>query len=192
MEITLESLGLTKKALEEKVIELAVEKLLSGVTYDEYGNVETVDSGLQKKMRKLIIERIDETISIFAEKYVLPKVSDYIQNINLQETNKWGEKKNEKLTFIEYLIQRAEVYMKEPVDSYGYSQEECRTKRDTWYGSKSMRIEFMIDKYLHNSIESAMKDALSIANKALVTGIQETVKMKLEEIVKSIKIGIKV
>lgn len=192
MEITLESLGLTKKALEEKVIEIAVEKLLSGVTYDEDGNVDYIDSKLQEKMKKLIKERIDETVNIFAEKNVLPKVSEYIETINLQETNTWGEKKGEPLTFIEYLLKRAEAYMCEEVDTDGNSAKDCKRRGRSFYGSKHTRLAYMVDKHLYISIETAMKQALKDVDSIIAEGLCETVKIKLKEIQEKISIGMNV
>lgn len=186
MEITLESLGFTKKALQEKVIELTVEKLLCGVTYDEDGNVETVDSKLQEKMRKLIKEKIDETVKIFAEKDVLPNVQKYIEDINLQQTNQWGEKQGEKITFIQYLVKCAENYMLEKVDYDGKAQSESSY---SWSG-KQTRIAYIVDKHLHYSISTAMQNSLKIANDAIAQGIAETVKIKLDEIKESIKVGV--
>jgi hypothetical protein len=49
----------------------------------------------------------------------------------------------------------------------------------------------MIDKHLHFSIESAMKSAVSNANSAIVGGLEETVKIKLAEIAKSLKVTVK-
>ena len=187
MEITLESLGFTKKQLQEKVIEHAVEKLLSGVTYDEDGNTEAIDSKLQEKMRRLIVDKIEETIKIFAETNVLPNVQKYVEEIKLQQTNQWGEKKGENISFTEYLIKRAEAYMLEKVDNEGKSQKELPY---SWLGIQT-RIAYMVNKHLHHSIEIAMKNALQIANSTLVAGIEDTVKIKLQEIVDSIKCSVK-
>lgn len=190
MEITLESLGFTKKQLQERVIETAVERLLTGVSYDEDGNTQSVDTKLYGKLQTLIKERIDETIRIFAEKNVLPKVTEYIETLILQKTNSWGEKEGKPFTFIEYLISRSENYMLEQVDSDGRSEAECRDGGKSWYGSKTNRITFLVNKNLHDNIETAMKNALVIANNSIATGITETVKTKLNEIIMALKVTV--
>lgn len=188
MEITVESLGLTKKAVEKKVIECAVEKLLLHSTYDEDGDKCTVTTRLQEKMKTLIKERIDETINIFAEENVLPKVVEYIENITLQATNEWGEKKGEPLTFIEYLLQRAEYYMFEEVDSKGESERE--NGGYSWKGTQT-RVSHLIHQHLHYSIETAMKRAMADANSFIIGGLEEAVKIKLKEVQEKISVGIK-
>lgn len=192
MEITLESLGLTKKALQDRIIELAVERLLTGVTYDEDGNIDFIDSKYHEKMKNLIKDRINETITIFAEKHVLPKVNEYIENIALQQTNQWGEKKGTSVTFIEYLIQRANEYMVEEVNSDGRSKDECKNRNDSFYSTKQTRVAFMIDKYLYITIQNAMQEALKNANTSIVNGIEATVKLQLEEISKSMKCALSI
>ncbi len=189
MDITLEALGLTKKAVEEKVIEVAVERLLSGATYDESGNVEYIDSKLHDKMKALVKERIDETVNIFGEKHILPNVSEYIQNITLEKTNQWGEKQGDGKTFIEYLVQQAENYMTEEVDADGKTKKEHRGGGSYWTGSTT-RIVYMIDKHLNYEIKEAMKQALVNANSSISMGIQEAVKMKLAEIQESLSISV--
>jgi hypothetical protein len=192
MEFTLESLGFTKKALQEKIIERAVEQLLHGVTYDEDGEEERVESKLWNELNVLIKQHIEETVRALAEKSILPKISEHIENITIQETNSYGEKKGKKLTLIEFLVEKAEVYMLEPVDSDGRSEGECRRKGNSWYTSRQSRISFLVDKNLHDSIETAMKQSLSIANSALATGISGAVKSELENIVRSIQLSVKV
>lgn len=191
MEITLESLGFTKKQLQDRVVSVAVDELLSGRTYDEDGNTEVVDTKLRANIDKLIKERMDETIRIFAEKEVLPRVTELIESTVFQQTNNWGEAKGKALSFKEFLIDRAENYLSEPVDSSGKSEKEYRSKGDSWYGSKTPRIFQMIDRHLCNKIEDAMKDALKIANQALSAEIQSAVQVKLSEITQSIKVGVK-
>jgi hypothetical protein len=190
MEITLESLGLTKKALQDRVIELAVGNLLSGTCYDEDGNIEQVDSKLRASLDKQIKERIDETIRIFGETNVLPNVTKYIENISLQKTSQWGEKEGKPFTFTEDLVSRAEKYMTEIVDSNGKSQEECRARGDSWYPKNQTRLAFMVDKYLYVTIENAMKQVLANANSQISKGLVDTVKMSLEGVINSLKVAV--
>lgn len=189
MNITLDSLGISKDAIEQKLIEHLAEQLLTEITYDHDDESEyRVKSNLAKKLDALVKQHIDATINVLAEKYVLPNVSSYIENLTLQTTNQWGEKKGEPVTFIEYLTQRAEAYMQEKVSYDGKTKIESGGY--SWSGTQT-RITYMVHKHLHHSIEAAMKDALNIATSSIATGLQETVKVKLAEVSQKLKIDVK-
>ncbi|WP_414553237.1 hypothetical protein [Stenotrophomonas forensis] len=187
MDITLESLGFTKEELQERVIARICAKLLEGVGYDEDDNEFTTASQFQRQMQARVREQIETTINTIAEREVLPNVATYIENLTLQETNRWGEKTGEKVTFIEYLTRRAEAYMQEKVNFDGKTKDEADSY--SWSGTQT-RITHLVHQHLHYSIDSAMKDALKIANSAIATGIQETVKTKLAEISTTLKVGV--
>ena len=186
MGLSIEELGITKEELIEKVVEKISESTLSEISYDEDGNAETQVSRFHEGIKKLIKARIDTKINEIAEAHVLPKVSSLVENIVLQETTKWGEKVGEPVTFIQYLTKRAESYLQEYVDYQGKSKEEAG------YGwSKShTRITHLVNAHLHYSIKTAMETALKNVNSAIVKGIEETVKIKLEEAQKALKISV--
>src|SRR5690606_18153600 len=129
------------------------------------------ESDFKRSLDSLVKERIDAKINELAERFILPDVATYIENLTLQETNKWGEKTGEPLTFIEYLTKRAEAYMQEQVNYEGKSKEEAGSY--SWHG-KQTRIAYLIHQHLHHSIERAMKDAMKIATSQIAQGIQET------------------
>lgn len=187
--ITLESLGFTQQELQERVVDQLCKQILQSVGYD-YDNDEEmdVDSKFAKTVEKRTKEHIDATINAMAEKHILPNVSAFIENLVLQNTNEWGEKRGQKVTFIEYLTQRAEAYMQEKVDFQGNAKG-----RDSynWNGTQT-RLTHMVEKHLHYSIENAMKQSLQIATSAISTGIQETVKVKLSEIATQLKTSVSV
>lgn len=186
--ITLESLGFTQEELQERVVAKLCEQVLRSAGYDEDGDEYSVDSKLAKTLERRVKEHVDVTINGMAEKHVLPNVSTYIENLTLQATNRWGERNGTKLTFIEYLTQRAEAYMQEEVDFQGKPKG---ADSYSWKGTQT-RLTHMVHQHLHYSIESAMKTALQTANSAIATGIQDTVKLKLAEITKSLQTTVKV
>ena len=187
MDITIESLGFTKEELQERVIARICAQMLEGVGYDEDDNEFTTASQFQRQMRDRVREQIETTIKTIAEREVLPNVASYIENLTLQETNRWGEKVGEKVTFIEYLTSKAEAYMQEKVNFDGKTKGESGGY--SWSGTQT-RITYLVNQHLHYSIENAMKEALKIANSAIATGIQETVKTKLAEISTALKVGV--
>jgi len=185
MKSTLEMLGISKEEMESRIIDRAAQCLLSSTTQDEDGDEYVTSSAFKRTLEKLIIDRIDSSISSLAEKHVLPNVSEYIENLTLTETNKWGEAKGTPLTFIEYLVQRAENYMTEKVSYDGKAKNEAGGF--SWSGTQT-RITYLVNSHLHYSIDTAMKQALSVATSQISTGIQETCKVKLGEIAASLKV----
>lgn len=190
MNITLESLGLSKEAIEEKLIAHLAQEVLTEIQYDydDDGSEYRAKSTLAKKLDAIIKQHIDATINALAEKHVLPNVTRYIENLTLQTTNQWGEKRGQPVTFIEYLTQRAEDYMQEKVSYDGKSRNEANSY--SWNGTQT-RITHMVHQHLHHSIETAMKQALQIATSGIATGLQETVKTKLAEVSQKLKVEVK-
>jgi hypothetical protein len=191
MELSLEALGITTEELQDRVIDKIVGRILTNREWD-YETEEEYESNsdFARKLKKRVQEMIDQKINDMADKHILPNVSQYIENLTLQETNKWGEKKGESVTFIEYLANRAEEYMREEVDLDGKGKGEQASY--SWSGSKQSRITYLIHRHLQYSISEAMKNALKIANASIADGIQETVKMKLAEVVNGIKLSVSV
>jgi len=187
MSLDIESLGFTKEELQERVIERICTQLMESVGCDEDGEEYPVSSTFRKAIDAKIKKHIDETISALADKHVLPNVAQYIENLTLQQTNQWGQKTAESITFIEYLVKRAEAYMQEKVDYSGKSKEESGSYS---FNGAQTRITYLINQHLQYSIETAMKSALQVANSAISKGIQETVKFKLEEIVAGLKVQV--
>jgi len=186
--IDLEAIGISAEELQERVVDRIAERALNNLSFDEYGDPHARPSALKRKIDEEIQKRIDEAVTEIADKHILPNVSEYVETLTLQTTNKWGEKKGEPITFIEYLVERAHAYMTEEVDWNG------KTK-GVEYGSfrkAGTRVAFMIDKHLQFNIEQAMTQALREVNGSIAKGLEETVKMKLAEILQGLKVTTKV
>lgn len=189
MALDIESLGFTKEELQERVIERICRQVLESTGYDpDSGEEYPVESTFKRAVDQRVKETINTSINELAEKYVLPNVAQYIENLTLQATNKWGEKVGEPVTFIEYLTQRAEAYMQEKVDFQGKSKDE---NNGYSFNGTQTRITHLVHQHLHYSIETAMKQALAIANSSIASGIQETVKLKLDELSKNLSVQVK-
>jgi hypothetical protein len=171
MALTLEELGVTQ----EKLLDMVVDRFVDTFAIDGDG----FETKVAKECQKQVGVAVDAAIAKLAEQHILPNVAQYIENVTLQETTKWGEKKGEPKTFIEYLIARAENYLTETVDYEGRAKAERETY--SWSG-KQTRITFLVHQHLQYSIENAMKAALVEANSQIANGIAETVKLKLGEI----------
>lgn len=183
----LNALGFTPEEIKERVLDRICDELLTGKYWTEDEGEYTAASQFKRELDKRIKDQVTETINDLAGKHVLPNVANYIENLMLQQTNEWGEKRGEPVSFIEYLTQRADAYMQEKVDSDGKSKIESNSY--SWSG-KQTRITHMVHKHLHYSIETAMKEAMSQAQGAIVQGIEGTVKAKLAELSDSFKVAI--
>lgn len=180
MELSLKSLGITKEQIFEAVVGKITEQFCGGAYDDE-------DNPVYRKMGAKIQQNIDKAVQEIADRVLAPRIKQIIEGTAFQPTNQWGEKRGEKMTFVEYLIHRAEKYMTEEVN---YEGKEKGRDSYSWSASGT-RIAFMIHKHLHHEIEHAMRAALATANTQIVEGIQATVKMKLEEIAKKLKVEVK-
>ena len=186
----LEKLGITKDQIIDRIIDRAADRLL--VTHctgaDEDGRACAWDdnSPLAIELKKVFKARVDTALADVVDRHILPNVARYIENVTLQATNKWGEKKGESLTFLEYLTQRAEAYLIEEVDFQGKSRDQDSYN---WKGTQT-RITHMVHKHLHFSIEQAMETALKTANSAIVGGIEQAVKIKLAEVSEKLKMSV--
>lgn len=195
MSINLEDLGLSEDDLRDRVVNKIARQLLSETRsgYDEDGDLAESDHPTQfdRELRERAKVRIDATIEQIGREHVYPRVEELIQNLCLQETNRWGEKRGQAKTFVEYLTERAESYLKEEVDYHGRSSEDCRRSGYSWSGgAKKTRVTHLIDQYLHCSIEQAMTAALKGVMDHITGGLAETAKMKLGEIAEKLKVQV--
>lgn len=191
MEITLESLGLTQADLQERIVERCADQLLSGKEYDEDGNVEFADTKFKRELEERVRQHASKAITALFDTHVAPKVTDFIETLTLQETNKWGEKTGKPVTFIEYLVSRADAYIREDVNHDGKSKEENRDSYSGWSKSTT-RIAYMINRHLQYSIQMMVEGALKEANKSFAGGIEQALKTQLAVVLDKVKVGVKV
>ena len=184
MAIDLESIGLTIEELQERVVDRMCERLLRESCLDEDGDEITRATLFQRSVVDLVKAQVDKSIGTIAEKHLLPNVAKYIEDLSLQETNRWGEKQGGPVTFVEYLVSRAENYMIEKVDFKGQSKTESGGY--SWDG-RTTRLVHLIHEHLKYSIESAMKSALGLANKTVTDSLREAVNEALKRVQVTVK-----
>lgn len=188
----LKDLGLTQEQVFEAVVnKIASDLLNTTVPYiDEDGIEQTGQEKIPfaKELTQHIKDRIDRVIGSLTDKYIMPNAEHFVETLVLQETNKWGEKTGKPVTFIEYLTQQAEQYMREEVNFEGKNKKE-----NSWsiWKSSGTRIEYAIHKYLQYHIETWAKNALTEANKTIVSGLQKAVEIKLQEVLKQLQVTVK-
>lgn len=185
--ISFEALGISKEDLTEKLLDRLVEDFTTEPTWDENGTETRRGSTMAAKITTQIKDHIDATVRRLGEEHVLPRVTELIEGLVLQTTNSWGEKTGKPVTFIEYLTQRADAYVREEVNYEG------KTKADDSYNWRkhTTRVAHMIDKHLQFSINTAMTKALADANSSIAVGLAEAVKHSLAEATAKLKVEVK-
>ena len=185
---SLEALGITTEDLINRIVDKATQDLMTSVGYNYDTDEEfTTRSTLARQLDKKIKDHIDAKVGELADKHILPRVTEMIENITIAKTNTWGERTGEKYTFIEYLTKCAENYMTAEVNYEGKTKDQSGGY--SWSKSGT-RVAVMIDKHLHYSIETAMKNALAQANSTIATGLQGAVKIALENATEKLKVAV--
>lgn len=177
MELTLESLGLSRDEIFARVVDRISELAM-----------EDWNDEMDKVLQAQVMEKVNAAVETIAGRHVLPNVAAYVEALCLQETNKWGEKRGAPVTFVEYLVQRAEAYLTEPVD---YAGKPKSGGEYHWKASQT-RVSHLVHEHLQYSIQQAMTRALKDANSAIVGGIEEAVKIKLNQVADSLKVVAKI
>lgn len=186
----LKDLGLSEEAIVEKVVEKIADQMLYGKVGDlDYDEIEFGgDTQFRRAVDAMLKKRIDDAVEAVASKHTLPNLTEYLENICLQKTNQWGEKRGETVSFIEYLVESADAFMREPVDHSGKTKKE--SGGFSW-SQKGTRVEYLIDKHLQYSISKAMEQALGEANKSIIGGLKDAVDAKLSQISVQLKTEVK-
>ena len=183
---TLDQIGLAPEELQRRVVETIAISLMKCTAHDEDGISYPRSTEFASAIEAKVCEALDTQVAAIAEEHIVPRVGEMIENATLQKTNEYGEKRGASLTFTEYLVQRAEAYLMEPVDFDGKPVDGSR-----YSGRKEQtRVTHLVDRHLAHTIERAMKEAVKNAHEVLAEGLAETAKIKLAEIAKNLKVSV--
>lgn len=188
-QIDLAALGLDAQKLTDLIIDRVVERLFRDrPAFDSDGDEYDVPNDFVKRIEAAVEKAINAKVEQIADRFVIPKVGELIENWKLQATSSWGEPKGEAISFTEYLVQRAERWVTEPVNYEGKNKAEGRDSYN-WHGSQS-RLAWMIDKHLQYHISSAMQRALATVTESLGKSISDTVRLQLDEAAQKLKVTV--
>lgn len=189
-QIDLAALGLSTEKITTLVVDRLVERLMHGTGYDPDSGADfEIPTDFSKRISSAVQKAIDAKVEQLADRFVIPKVGELIENWKLQATSSWGEPKGEAISFTEYLVQRAEKWVTETVNYDGKSQAELRSSGYTFNGSQS-RLAWMIDKHLQYHISGAMQKALATVTESLGKSISDTVRIQLDEAAQKLKVTV--
>ena len=188
--INLEDLGLTQEKIQDRVVEAIVDRLLTSEMSGEDERTWLSSSAFKNKLDEQIKKRIDQRIAELGAAHVLPKLDGIIDNLVIQETTRYGEKRGKPASFIEYMIARAEAYISEPVDSQGRSEIEVKAQQNSWYGSKTTRVAYQIHEHLSSNINEALKKMLADANSKIAGGLRDAITIQLNKLLANFKVTV--
>lgn len=192
---TLESLGLTSKILGDRIVEQAVEALLTGVGFDPDTEEEIrYETQFKREIEKQIQKTIDEKIAALAAVHLVPRIGELIEKIDMRKTNNYGEAISPSMTFKEYLAHRAETYMTEDVDAYGNSKTDLEIKNKSSYDWRSCgsRLTILMKIYIRDSMEKVAKAAVTDINTVIAKNMEKAAKDAIASVVNTLKVGISV
>jgi hypothetical protein len=180
------ALGITAEELAARLIDRLTDRCLDAelAEWDEAAEEARRPASLMRYVQDRVKAAIDEAVDKIAEQTVAPRVEELIAGTVLQETNKWGEQKGEPVSFVEYIIARAEKWLQEPVAWGGKPKQPG----DTYFTAAGPRIAHMIHEHLHHQIEQAMKTVLGDADSQIRKALAETARKKLDELKLTLKL----
>lgn len=188
---TLKSLGISVEQLGDRIVDQAVEVLLSGKGFDPDTEEETrYETRFKRDIEARIQKAVDQKIAALAEQHLIPKVGEMIEAANLQQTNNYGEKKGAPQTFIEYIAARAQVYMSEEVDITGKSKSEGDRFDSYNWRSVGPRLTVLMRLHIKETLEQYAKQAVNDVNKELAKGIQKAASDAIAAAANAVKVQI--
>lgn len=168
---TLEALGISKETLADRIVDQAVETLLSSNGFDpDEGEERTYESRFKKDISARLQKAVDAKIAALAAEHLIPRVGEMIEQANMRETNPFGEPKGPPLTFKEYIAHRAQVYMSETVDINGLSKAESS---GGYWSASGPRLTVLMRIYIRDTLDKHAKAAVVDVNKVIAKNIEK-------------------
>jgi len=177
-QINLDVLGMTQEELQERVVERIAEKAFGNYSEEHEGRHHcTLEAAVTAQAQKMVDRAVEE----LGKNHIIPNVLARLEKMTFQATNEWGERVGKGVTFTQYMAQRAESYLAEAVTSDG-------KRPDNYNRAAQTRIAWLLEQHFSKSIESALSGAAKIMRESLAQGISEAVKVRLEEMSRTLKV----
>lgn len=186
---TLESLGINPETLGDRIVDQAVEVLLSTTGFDPDNEEETrYESRFKKAIETRIQQAVDQKIADLAARHLIPRVGELIEAANMRQTNRYGEPTTPPMTFKEYIAARAETYMSEDVDSNGKSKSESGDSYN--WRSCGPRLTVLMRMYIGDTLQTAAKAAVTDINKVIAKNIEKAAKDAIAATAAGLKVSV--
>ncbi|WP_294767141.1 hypothetical protein [uncultured Rhodoferax sp.] len=190
---TLESLGVSVEDLTNRIVDQAVDQLLTYTGFDEDGEPSgSYATKFKKKIEEKIMEAVNSKIAAIAEEHLIPRVGEMIEQADMRQTNRYGEPVTPKLTFKEFIAKRAETYMTEDVDYHGQSKADLEAKGESTYNWRNCgpRLTVLMRNYIRDSLETQAKAAVNDVNKVIAANIGKAAQDAIAAAASNLKVSV--
>lgn len=186
---TLEALGISTEELGQRIVDQAVETLLSSTGFNPDTEEETrYESRFKREIEARIQKAVDEKIAALAAVHLIPRVGEMIEKADMRQTNRYGEAKSPPMTFKEYIAHRAETYMSEDVNYHGKSKAE---EGDSYnWRSEGPRLTVLMRGYIRDTLEKHAKAAVTDVNKVIAKNLEQAARDAITAASASLKVSI--
>lgn len=190
---SLEALGITKEDLTERIIDRAVNELMTSHGFDPESDSEvSYESEFKRAIDKRIQNAVDAKINAIAAQHLVPRVGEMIEQADMRRTNTYGEPKGPRMTFKEYIASRAESYMVEDVDFNCNSKADLEAKNESTYQWRSCgpRLMVMMRRYIADELEKNAKAAVTDVNKVIADNIKKAAVDAIHQAAANLKVSV--
>lgn len=186
----LADLGMTQDELQQRVVASCADRLLTTFSVDDENVAYPRESKLKAAIKAEVWERIRKTVERNCEDEFQPRVDAYFESLLVPCTNKFGEKKGEPMTFMEYVTAAIDKYLAEAVDKDGRSREEA-SSRGVSFRKHRTRLEHVVDVQLTDRIHDLTKEAVQNISQTAGDRLIDAVKAELDRLSSSLTVAIK-
>ena len=161
-----------QKAIETAVIEQAAGRI-----------AESIHETRLDELRERVEQLVEEVVIRKCDEVVRPVIEAGVEGFVIEQTNTFGEKKGEPVTFAEYVTQIAETWLGQKVDHSGKAVDSGA------YGGREAqsRLTHLLDEHLQYRISGAMKDAVNVVVAKIAPAIATTCELKVKEATNDIR-----
>ena len=186
---TLEALGLDTTELGNRIVDQAVQALLSSTGFNPDSEEEySCESQFKREIHQRVKDAVDAKITAIAEEHLIPRIGEMIETADMRQTNRYGEPTSPSLTFKEYIASRAEAYMSEDVDYNGKSKSESGDSYN--WRTNGPRLTVLMRSYIRDTLEKSAKAAVADVNKVIAKNIEKAAVDAIHATASSIKVQV--
>lgn len=186
---TLEALGLDTTELGNRIVDQAVQALLSSTGFNPDSEEEySCESRFKREIHQRVKDAVDAKITAIAEEHLIPRIGEMIETADMRQTNRYGEPTSPSLTFKEYIASRAEAYMSEDVDYNGKSKSESGDSYN--WRTNGPRLTVLMRSYIRDTLEKSAKAAVADVNKVIAKNIEKAAVDAIQATASSIKVQV--
>jgi hypothetical protein len=190
---TLEALGISAEELGQRIVDQAVETLLSSTGFNPDTEEETrYESRFKREIESRIQKAVDDKIAALAAAHLIPRVGELIESADMRKTNGYGEPKGPSMTFKEYIAHRAEQYMVEDVDYHGKSKAELEARGESSYNWRNCgpRLTVLMRLYIAETLQKHATAAVTDVNKVIAKNIEQAARDAIASAAANLKVAV--